>query len=231
MNLSARWNKVQVATAVAVFFHLVGLGGILFGNREFFASVSSLNLLLMLALMIYSQEDRSGSFYLFAFVCFVTGMVVEVIGTSTGWLFGEYAYGKTLGFSVWNVPLIIGVNWFLVMYGCGSAIQHLMQKMAARLPADRQPSNKLLQTLAVVVDGATLAVLFDWVMEPVAISLGYWHWKGSGEIPLYNYVCWFLVSAFLLYVYRRLHFGKTNKFAIHLLLIQLMFFLILRSFL
>ena len=85
--------------------------------------------------------------------------------------------------------------------------------------------------LSIMVDGATLAVLFDWLMEPAAVKLGYWKWLGNGEIPLYNYMCWFVISMLLLFVFHKLQFNKQNKFAVNLLLIQAMFFLLLRTFL
>ena len=66
-------------------------------------------------------------------------------------------------------------------------------------------------------------------MEPVAIQLGYWKW--SGDIPVFNYACWFLVSLVLLLFFHFLKFDKENKFAVDLLLIQSMFFLLLRTFL
>jgi putative membrane protein len=75
--------------------------------------------------------------------------------------------------------------------------------------------------------GALLATLFDWLMEPVAVRLGYWTWM-TAEIPFKNYQDWFLVSAFLLFFFFKFNFPKKNQFALHLLLIQTLFFLILR---
>ena len=76
-----------------------------------------------------------------------------------------------------------------------------------------------------------MAVLFDWVMEPVAVKLGYWKWLGNGDIPFYNYVSWFVISVGMLAIFHFCKFNKQNKFAVNLLLIQLLFFLILRTFL
>jgi putative membrane protein len=90
---------------------------------------------------------------------------------------------------------------------------------------------KTIKALSVVVDGATLAVFFDWVMEPAAVKLGFWQWGGNGSIPSFNYVCWLGISMLLLTCFHVLRFDKSNKFAVHLLLIQVMFFLILRTFL
>ena len=78
---------------------------------------------------------------------------------------------------------------------------------------------------------ALIATFFDWVMEPVAIKLGFWQWNEGNESPLFNYVSWFMVSLSLLALFHFCPFPKKNKFAVHLLLIQTMFFLLLRTFL
>jgi putative membrane protein len=75
-----------------------------------------------------------------------------------------------------------------------------------------------------------VAVLFDWLMEPVAVKLGFWTWL-SLDIPVYNYVCWFIVSAGLLVLFRKWEQPKANPFALHLLCIQVLFFLTLRNYL
>jgi putative membrane protein len=85
--------------------------------------------------------------------------------------------------------------------------------------------------MSVIFDGASLAVLFDWLMEPVAIKLGFWTWGGDGSVPFYNYFCWLLISILLLTVFNFFNFRKENKFAVNLLLTQALFFLILRTFL
>lgn len=83
---------------------------------------------------------------------------------------------------------------------------------------------------SVVIDGAVVATFFDWLMEPVAIQLGFWTWEG-GTIPMLNYACWFVISAILLAIQQQLRMKAQNHFAIHLLIIQALFFLSLRIFL
>lgn len=216
---------------MAVLFHVIGLVGILFFDRDFFIRSTPLNLLLMFALVIWTQGVKNISFFLFFAACFLIGLGVEVTGVSTHLLFGDYRYGNVLGPELANVPLIIGVNWFLIIYCCGVSIHTLLQKLISRVVVEPGKKPQTLKALSVVVDGATVAVFFDWVMEPVAVKLGYWQWLGSGEIPIFNYLCWFAVSVGLLAFFHFMSFSKNNKFAINLLLIQLMFFLLLRTFL
>jgi putative membrane protein len=104
-------------------------------------------------------------------------------------------------------------------------------KAINRVAADTGKTPMALKALSVIIDGATLAVFFDWLMEPVAVKLGYWSWNGDGSIPMFNYICWFIVSIVLLTVFHFANFNKQNKFAVNLLLTQLMFFLLLRTFL
>ena len=130
-----------------------------------------------------------------------------------------------------DVPWIIGINWFMIIYCCGITIYTVLTRLMDKVSMETGRPRKALRTATIVVDGALLAVLFDWLMEPVAINLGYWKWAGGDEVPFFNYLSWFLVSSVLLAVFQFLSFNKKNKFAVNLLLIQMMFFLLLRTIL
>ncbi len=226
-----RFTKFEIATAIAVLFHSIGLVGLLFFDRSFFLAATPFNLLLSFTLLIWTQTDKNLNFLVFFASCFILGIVVEIIGVNTGILFGDYSYGNVLGPDIKNVPVLIGINWFLIIYCCGISIHTLLMKAINRIAADTGKTPMALKALSVIIDGATLAVFFDWLMEPVAVKLGYWAWKGNGAIPLFNYICWFVISLLLLTIFHFAKFNKQNKFAVNLLLIQLMFFLLLRTFL
>lgn len=224
---TTQMTKTKAATIIAVFFHAIGLLGILFTNQKaFFVQSTPFNLLLCLALIIWTQSQKNLAFYIFFCIAFVTGIVVEVIGVNTSMLFGEYQYGAILGPRIRQVPWVIGINWFIVIYCCGISIHTLLSKALQQM--GKQVAR--LRAISVIVDGATLAVFFDWVMEPAAVQLGFWQWNGA-SIPLFNYISWLVISMLLLSFFHFANFNKQNKFAIHLLLIQLMFFLLLRTFL
>jgi bisanhydrobacterioruberin hydratase len=226
---AGRFSKNQIATAIAILFHIIGLVGMLFFKNSFIIQSTPVNLLLMFGLLIWTQKEKNIFFWIFLLLVVATGIAAEIIGVNTRLLFGDYKYGNVLGFKVVNVPLIIGVNWFIIMYCCGISMQTVLMKAIDKVATETSTPPMALKALSVVVDGATLAVFFDWLMEPVAVQLGYWQW--NGEIPLYNYLCWFVISLALLALFHFCKFNKQNKFAVHLLLIQLMFFLLLRTFL
>lgn len=225
-----KFSKYQLATAIAILFHVIGLVGITVFKSDLIIRSTPVNLLLMFGLLIWTQNNKNIAFWIFVITTAVLGMTVEIIGVNTQLLFGSYNYGTMLGPQFKNVPFIIGINWFVIIYCSGITIHTILIKAIYKVSEETATPPMVLKAISVIVDGATLAVFFDWIMEPAAIQLGYWKWEGN-DIPFYNYLCWLVVSAILLSLFHFCKFKKQNKFAIHLLLIQLMFFLLLRTFL
>lgn len=223
-------SRYQVATGIAIIFHAIGLVGILYSGDDFFVRATPINLILMVALIFYTQKNITAGFTLFIVATYIIGVLVEVIGIHTGALFGNYSYGSVLGPLIYEVPLVIGVNWIIVIFCVGTTINIILNKIVDSMQLETGTVRPVVRTLSVVVDGAIAATAFDWLIEPVAVKLGYWHWQNN-QIPFFNYACWFAVSALLLVLFQNLRFDKGNKFALNLLLIQAMFFLLLRTFL
>ena len=226
-----QYSKQQIATAIAVLFHCIGLAGILFYDADLFATLTPMNLMLSAGLLVYTQKEKNKQFLLFVVICYLVGYLAEYLGVNHQFLFGEYRYLPAMGLQLKNVPLVIGINWFIMMYCCGITIQHFLNFMWNKLKDENQPRRNNVGFFAVIIDGALLATFFDWLMEPIAVKLGYWQWLGHGNIPVFNYTSWFGISALLMFLFRLLSFSKQNQFAVNLLLIQFMFFLILRTLL
>jgi len=226
-----KWTKIQIALFLALLFHVSGAIGILFSPyKDWFIQNTTLNLLLMAALLFWTQQDKNKGFYLFATIAFLTGMVTEMIGVNTGLLFGDYTYGNVMGVKLAGVPLLIGVQWFVTVYASGVIVTAIKNALMAKTPEGSKLLSARWQQLAIVFDGALLATFFDFIMEPVAMQLGFWQWQDA-VIPIYNYVCWFVISLLLLMVFNAFKFNKVNHFAVHLFIIQTLFFLALRIFL
>ena len=141
--------------------------------------------------------------YLFTFI-------MEILGVSTGMVFGEYLYGESLGFQLFQVPVVIGFNWTIIVFALSAEVFRLVQSPLA---------GGLLAGLG--------AVIFDWIMEPAAISLDYWHWN-TDSIPPQNYLAWFGIAALCAWVYGRLGIRTRSRLGILYVLIQLLFFIALR---
>jgi bisanhydrobacterioruberin hydratase len=225
-----KFSKDQIATAIALLFHTIGLAGILIFKSELIIRSTPINLLLCCALLLWTQKEKNRVFWLFIATVFIIGFTAEVIGVNTGLLFGNYNYGNVLGAKWQQVPLLIGINWVIIIYCCGISITTLLLKIIQPVTGSIPAPSNTLKTLSIVTDGATLALAFDWLMEPVAVKLNFWQWA-ENNIPVYNYICWFFISILLMALFHTCRFNKQNKFAVNLLLIQFLFFLILRTFL
>lgn len=198
-----------ILLAIAIIFHMVGLVGIGMLKSPALLATTPLHLSLMFALLLVSYWPQRSSYFIWWPVAYMAGYAVEWVGVHTGWLFGEYQYSDVLGWEVSGVPLLIGVNWVVVITGAIS-LAWLIN------------GNKLLTTAM----AATIATAFDWVIEPVCIRLNYWHWAGD-TVPLWNYACWWLVSFGMAWLWLALKIVP-NKFGLALFIIQLLFFIALR---
>ncbi|MBV9963120.1 MAG: carotenoid biosynthesis protein [Parafilimonas sp.] len=221
----------NIALFIALLFHVCGLIGILFTSyRDWFIQNTPINLLVITGLLIITHPQKNKGFFLFFIAACVAGFAAEVIGINTGLLFGHYTYGNILGTKLFDVPFIIAINWFMIIYCTGMVTQSYENYMIKKLDERGMAINKRMLLASFVIDAACLAFLFDWVMEPVASKLGFWQWEHN-EIPNSNYVTWVLISALLLAIFRKLNNNSRNLFAVNLFIIQLLFFLVLRTFL
>lgn len=174
------------------------------GYTEFFLSKSWLTLCLSAFLLLINSRIERHPWLLI--LVGVIGFASEVLGTSTGVVFGEYAYGENLGYKLWNVPLVIAVNWFILGV--------LAFVMASRLTS--------IKTATIVV-GALLMVLIDLIIEPVAPKFDYWEFEG-GMPGLHNYVGWFIVALPVQWIIYQCRVTVQNSVAWNLLGAQLLFF-------
>ena len=217
----------RYATLLAAVMHLAGLLGFALGYGDLFSRLTPFNLLVMLGLLIWTAPQRSKSFFLFLAICSFTGLITEMIGVNTAILFGHYSYGEAFGPKIFGVPLLIGLNWFVVVYASGSLAIQLRKWIECFQTAKSKVAFSKWIGFSAAFDGAIIATAFDFIMEPAAVKLGFWSWEG-GHIPMLNYISWFGISFLLLLMFKETKF-KAHPFAIHLLIIQTIFFLILRA--
>ncbi len=219
-------NRTFTATILAVVMHFTGAMGMLFWRRDWFLMLTPFNLLVMFFLLIWTLPEKNRKIYALFAGAFSIGVITEMIGVKTGFLFGQYEYGNVLGFKLNGVPILIGINWFIIVYASGMLALQVRKLFNPPCGATEQRTFSKWFGNSVIIDGAVIATFFDVIMEPAAVRLGFWSWQ-NGTIPLMNYLSWFLVSVVILFLFRQTAL-KNHQFAINLLIIQAIFFLVLR---
>lgn len=201
--------SVRTVQIIFVLWYLVGIAGFMIVPlRPYFQQLTPFGMVVSAGLLLYFHEPKNlGSWLTFSGIALL-GFLIELIGVNTRLVFGEYTYGETLGAKVWNTPLTIGLNWLILTYCIATLARGIRDSWYFPLV------------------GASAMLLFDWIMEPVAVATGMWSWANS-SIPLKNYADWFLVSGFLFLGIRLLKVELNNRVAGVLLAMQLIFFLAL----
>jgi putative membrane protein len=118
-------------------------------------------------------------------------LLVEAVGTATGFPFGAYSYTGTLGVQVAGVPLLIPLAWLWMAYPSFLAGQALGGRRWGWLA------------------GAWTLATWDLFVDPQMVDAGYWTWDhptpalpGIPGIPLTNYAGWLGTAILMMLVIR-----------------------------
>lgn len=117
------------------------------------------------------------------------GLLVESIGTSTGFPFGSYSYTGTLGVEVADVPVLVPLAWIMLGYPTYLAGQAL---------GGRRWGWAI---------GAWTLATWDLFLDPQMVEAGHWVWTypdpglpGVAGIPLTNYAGWVATATVMMLV-------------------------------
>ena len=208
LGLRFQWERYRFATTLALLCIVYGVGtvGILSPYSELFVKLTFANLILTAALLL-SNAAGFGVRGVIAFALSMgAGFFVELLGVKTGAIFGSYYYTDRLGPRLFDVPLVIGLNWALLVHATHAWL-----------------SERIHSRTIIAAVGATAMTAFDWVMEPVATRLRFWLWQADVP-PLRNYVAWWSLSFLLLLASDRISPRPKNRLARWVLAVMLLFF-------
>ena len=199
-----RLKLVVIALAIA---HAIGVFGIAISlHRPELFALTWVFLLVSMAALLFFQQSYSWYQLPIALAIVTIGFVAEVVGIHTGLLFGSYTYGASLGIKLFDVPLLIGLNWLMLVY-CSRAI------------VERYFSSALFRVIA----GALLLVTYDFLVEMPAGRLDMWTWT-DGAPGLANFVGWLGIAILMHIIVEVSGFRFKNWLAMPLFVIQLVFF-------
>ncbi len=196
----------QIAVGVLAFFLLIGVLQAAFGLSYVLKLTPVLLTLVACTAVLFWEAPVRAKLWASTIIVFGS-FLLELIGVQTGLIFGDYSYGKLLGFTVFGVPITIGITWLIVCFSAWNIVS--------------LNTTSLLQKYLL---GGVLVVMFDLILEQFATTYGLWAWQG-GAIPLYNYVCWFVISLLWFFVFHRLApKAEPSLFAVYMLTLMAGFF-------
>ncbi|WP_053949295.1 bisanhydrobacterioruberin hydratase [Halolamina sediminis] len=115
---------------------------------------------------------------------------IEIVGVTTGWPYGQFEYGVSLGPMLGGVPVALPVFFLPLVANAYLLCLLLLGRLADRaLP-------RLLSVIALVL-------AMDVVLDPGAVALGFWTYGGGVfyGVPLSNYAGWVLSATVAVVVF------------------------------
>ncbi len=210
MTSKYKVSKVLIIKIIIVIYYAVGVAGLLIpATLPVFQNLIPLTLISSLVLLLWFHFNWERHHVWVFLLIAVLGFLVEVVGIATGLVFGEYQYGHALGFELWGTPPVIGLNWLFLIYCVYGMLE-----------------NYKLHSAVKTILGATLMVIFDVALEPVAMELEMWNWEGN-IVPLQNYAAWFVISLAFLSIMNLAKIKTNNPLAAFLFFVQFAFFIAL----
>ena len=200
-------NILLVAHVGALLFGLLGLLYVI-PNLALFAGdpnamrvyafgltyAGSLHIVLGAAAMFAYGVVTIGARWTGLFFAFAVpySLLSELIGTGTGWPFGNYAYTSYLGYKVLDhVPFSIPLSWFYVGFA-----SYLLGSIIAGNAGWKA------RAFFSVGLGVFFLTVWDLVLDPAmaheAMAIRFWEWNETGPymgMPVKNFVGWSFTGA------------------------------------
>ena len=213
--MAFKQNIDKIVQIIIPVFYTVGLAGFLIPlSYPYFEKLIPLVLILsFILLVIYHPKQSSYRLSILVFTgIYISGLIVEMIGVNTGIIFGVYSYGPNLGLKILNTPVIIGLNWLILVYTTSSLFEKINIHANYKI---------LLASVSMLA--------YDIVLEQVAPFTGMWNWH-EGNIPVRNYMAWFIIALIFHTLLKTVGIKTENAVSKNLFISQFVFFLILAIF-
>ena len=198
--------KTKASLFIIWLFAISGIIGVSSSAQDWFLSLTPLNLLLTLAMVLWHIKQYNFKVIVALAIPFILGFVAEALGVNFGLIFGTYVYGENLGFKLFGVPLMICINWTLLTVTSADITKYISK-------------NIVISSLI----GALLMTGLDVILEVSAPRFDFWEFE-SGVVPLQNYLGWF-VTAFIAHLgYQSFKVETSKVISWHVLVTIILFF-------
>jgi uncharacterized membrane protein len=128
-----------------------------------------------------------------------------------GLVFGNYYYTKMLGVSLFGVPLLAALAWEPIVYAAFCISDMLSPRLASVSPLFKHKTSPIWAAAI----GALATTAWDMMIDPIAVSQGWWVWVGGGPyvpyvangVPIQNFMGWLGVAFVINLIYRKVADG------------------------
>ena len=203
-----RMNPVFLKRFLIVLYAAGLIGMHLPATSVLFTSLVPLTLWFTAFICVVYFPKPSLQAYVFLGMVVVASWFLEVQGVRTGLIFGEYTYGKTLGFQLLKVPITIGLNWLVLLLATNAVVEEW----------------NIVGKVSKAAIGAGLMTALDFLIEPVAVHFDFWTWAGV-QVPTQNFVAWWIASFLFHLAYQNTPFPAKSSLFRLIAALQFLFFL------
>jgi uncharacterized membrane protein len=170
-----------------------------------FGNIGFTLIFVLFALLHCAATEGSGFTAIFFAISAVVSYSFEEIGVRTGAIYGAYRYSDMLGIKIGDVPAIIPLAWFMMIYPAWIVARAILRNIDIRSFAG---------ITAVSIVAALTITGWDMVMDPGMAAAHNWIWEQGGEyfgVPLRNYFGWILTTFIIYWLASALRRNRKNE--------------------
>ncbi len=137
---------------------------------------------------------------------FLVAFSAEALGVNFGLVFGRYYYTQALGPGLFGVPFLAALAWEPIVYAAFCISDMLVGNSETRA-VSIYPRLSPIWAAAI---GALATTAWDMMIDPIAVSQGWWAWVNGGAyvpyvgngVPISNFLGWLLLAFVINLIYR-----------------------------
>ena len=193
----------QSESRVALFAFVVMVAGMIAtplfeqgGDERRMLALVVVSALFVTALSAVVRDHGSRSLFAALAIVVVT-FLMEIVGSKTGFPFGEYRYTGALTPQLFGVPIVVAFAWAGITLTAHGALRDV--RIGRVRIGHGSVDSGWQQNVGRVVLMAFAITAWDAVLDPQMVGEGYWQWQPASPayrgIPLVNYLGWLLTAS------------------------------------
>ena len=164
--------KIKLYIGLVWLSTISGVLGIISSASASFLALTPLYLYLNFLIVLLCLKEKLVIFIKAISIPILLGFITEVLGVNFDLIYGSYTYGENLGLKIFEVPLVICLNWCLLTIVSADVAKLITLNKVRR-----------------IMIGALIMLLLDFIIEISAPRFDFWVFE-DGIVPIQNYFAW-----------------------------------------